>query len=241
MMQNLITCILVICQFFIVHHVAYADGIRLEQTRIIFESGAKNEVATVSNDDNSPYLIQMGVTTQVDGGKTNLFAITPPLFRLNANSKFSARIFLKDKNTLPSDRESIFYLNTRAIPSTSSTSEIAQNNAKLVFVTNIVIKLFYRPEGIQAPTEQTYSQVTLQEKGEEWLFDNPTENYMTLINIKVNNNAYQHSVLVAPFSQTKINRFSGHIERASWQMINDFGGMTTTYHYSQLNNQVHSK
>lgn len=205
-----------------------AEGIRLEQTRVVFNSYDHSQTVTVSNDDNAPYLLQSGVTTSVEGGKSRLFVVTPPLVRINANSKFSLRIFLKDKSTLPKDRESIFYINTRALPATNPEGRV-ENNAKLVFVTNIIIKLFYRPDGVGQPNESVYQQVYLDRKQGNWSIFNPTPYYMTLVNLSFNDKAYKKNILIAPYSHTRLEDLSGDVRNSRWQMINDYGGTTQPY------------
>lgn len=44
--------------------------------------------------------------------------MTPPLFRLNAGDDSSLRI-IKTEGNLPEDKESLFYVNVRAIPAQS--------------------------------------------------------------------------------------------------------------------------
>ena len=214
--------------FWVIPNAVFADGIRLEQTRVIFKDDANNQSVTVSNDESSPYLIQAGVTTHVDGGRNQHFVVTPPLFRIDAKSKFTLRIFLKNKSGLPANEESIFYLSTRAIPATN-VAENSENNAKLVFVTNIIIKLIYRPNGLEVPDDSIFKQVNIVYKEGQWQFINPTPYYMTLVNIHVNNKPYKHSVLIAPFSLLPIEGFSGNITQGQWQMLNDYGGLTSVY------------
>lgn len=238
-MKQLWVSLLAITCVFSTSNSSMADGLRLEQTRLIFSGDNSSQTVTVANDDSAPYLIQAGVTTKVDGGKSPYFVVTPPLFRIDAKSKFSLRVLLKQKSELPKDRESIFYLNTRAIPATGS-SEHEQNNAKLVFVTNIIIKLIYRPSGLEAPSDTTFQQVTLTKKGSQWQFINPTPHYMTLVNIKFNNQPYKHSVLIAPYDYATIGRITGNITNGQWQMLNDYGGTTAIYSQGSSGITTHS-
>ncbi|EPL6453540.1 MULTISPECIES: fimbrial biogenesis chaperone [Providencia] len=227
-MKRLWFSLLVVCSAVLVQSQGMAEGIRLEQTRVIFSGDTNNQTVTIVNDDDSPYLIQSGVTKSVDGGKSHYFVVTPPLFRIDANTKFSLRLFLKNKSELATDQESIFYLNTRAIPATNS-MESTPNNAKLVFVTNIIIKLIYRPSDLSVPSDNSFKQVELERQGTKWQFTNPTPYYMTLVNIKINNKPYKRSILIAPFSQTKLEGVEKDISEGQWQMLNDYGGTTPIY------------
>ncbi|WP_272533811.1 fimbrial biogenesis chaperone [Providencia sp. PROV212] len=210
---------------FIVSFFAYSAGLRLEQTRLILNSTKSNAAFTIVNDDLNPYLIQTSVTEQLEGAKSLYFAVTPPLFRLDANSKFSAHVLLKNERELPVDRESLFFLNTRAIPAPKHPNE-QKNDAKRSFVTNIVIKVFYRPHQLAVPNNAVFQQVTLKKQGKQWVFNNPTPYYLTVVNLKYNQQNCRKSLILTPFSDTEITGLQGHISQASWQMINDFGGLS---------------
>ncbi|EMT6576084.1 TPA: molecular chaperone [Providencia rettgeri] len=209
---------------------AQADGIRLDQTRVIINSDSASQVFSILNDDNSPYLIQTAVTDKLEGKKSPFFIVTPPLFRLDAKSKFSAKILVNNKKELPTDKESLFYLYTRAIPATQQPNE-QESNAKLTFVTNIIIKVLYRPNHLAVPNTNIFEQVTLIPKGTEWQFNNPTPYYLTVVNIKINQQTYKKNLTLPPFNQTTIDGVNGKITTASWQMINDFGGLSDFFHY----------
>ncbi|EJD6081176.1 MULTISPECIES: fimbrial biogenesis chaperone [Providencia] len=209
---------------------ALGAGIRLDQTRVIINSDSTSQVFSILNDDNSPYLIQTAITNELEGERSPFFIVTPPLFRLDAKSKFSAKILVNNKKQLPTDKESLFYLYTRAIPSTQQTNA-EKNNAKLTFVTNIIIKVLYRPNHLAVPNSDIFKQVKLVAKGNEWQFNNPTPYYLTAVNIKINQQDYKKSLILPPFNQTTIKGVDSKIKTASWQMINDFGGLSDVFYY----------
>lgn len=216
---------------------AQADGIRLDQTRVIINSDSTSQVFSILNDDNSPYLIQTAVTDKLEGKKSSFFVVTPPLFRLDAKSKFSAKILVTNKKSLPTDRESLFYLYTRAIPATQQPND-QENSAKLTFVTNIVIKVLYRPNHLTVPNAELFQQVTLTRKNNEWQFNNPTPYYLTVVNIKTNQQTYKKNLELPPFAQTTLEGVDSKITTASWQMINDFGGLSPIFQYPLASSSV---
>lgn len=230
-LAGIIYIILLMMSFF-----TYSAGLRLEQTRLILNSTKPNATFTIVNDDPNPYLIQTAVTEQFEGAKSPYFIVTPPLFRLDANSKFSARVLLKNKSELPTDRESLFFLNTRAIPAEKHPNE-QTNDAKLTFVTNIVIKVFYRPNQLTVPNSHIFQQVTLRQQGKQWAFNNPTPYYLTVVNLKYNQQSYKKSLILPPLSVTEIPDLQGHISQARWQMINDFGGLSDAIIYPPAKNK----
>lgn len=208
---------------------ANAQGVSLGKTRVIFSEGSSSESIYISNDDNQPYLIQAGVTEKIDGNLSSNFIVTPPVFRLENRSVSSLRILLKDTQDLPNDKESLFYLNTKIIPSTKRPNESESQESKLVLITNFVIKVIYRPENIARPSEQDYKKIFIKKKEGKWFLDNPTPYYMTLTSIKVNNEKYNKTLLLAPYSKAELVELS--IKEASWHIINDYGELSKEFKY----------
>lgn len=208
---------------------ANAEGVSLGKTRVIFSEGSSSESVYISNDDNQPYLIQAGVTEKIDGNLSSNFIVTPPVFRLENRSVSSLRILLKDTQDLPNDKESLFYLNTKIIPSTKRPNESESQESKLVLITNFVIKVIYRPENIARPSEQDYKKIFIKKNEGKWFLDNPTPYYMTLTSIKVNNEKYNKTLLLAPYSKAELVEVS--IKEASWHVINDYGELSKELKY----------
>lgn len=208
---------------------ANAQGVSLGKTRVIFSEGSSSESVYISNDDNQPYLIQAGVTEKIDGNLSSNFIVTPPVFRLENRSVSSLRILLKDTQDLPNDKESLFYLNTKIIPSTKRPDESESQESKLVLITNFVIKVIYRPENIARPSEQDYKKIFIKKNEGKWFLDNPTPYYITLTSIKVNNEKYNKTLLLAPYSKAELVEVS--IKEASWHVINDYGELSKELKY----------
>ncbi|QHD95317.1 molecular chaperone [Proteus terrae] len=208
---------------------ANAQGVSLGKTRVIFSEGSSSESVYISNDDNQPYLIQAGVTEKIDGNLSSNFIVTPPVFRLENRSVSSLRILLKNTQDLPNDKESLFYLNTKIIPSTKRPDESESQESKLVLITNFVIKVIYRPENIARPSEQDYKKIFIKKNEGKWFLDNPTPYYMTLTSIKVNNEKYNKTLLLAPYSKAELVEVS--IKEASWHVINDYGELSKELKY----------
>ncbi|EDK8307423.1 molecular chaperone, partial [Salmonella enterica] len=122
-----------------------AGGIVLERTRVIYDAGKKEAALPVTNRSKSlPYLLQSWVDN-AQGTARGPFIITPPLFRLNAESDSSLRI-IKSSENIANDKESLFFINVRAIPAKSQSVDANNNTLTLVFKTRI--KLFYRPKNL---------------------------------------------------------------------------------------------
>lgn len=117
-------------------------GVALGATRVIYPAGQKQvQLGVTNNDDSSTYLIQSWVEN-ADGGKDSRFVITPPLFAMQGKKENTLRIIDATNKQLPQDRESLFWINVKAIPSMDK-SKLSENTLQLAIISRI--KLYYRP------------------------------------------------------------------------------------------------
>lgn len=91
-------------------------GIVVGGTRLIYDGGKKESSIGVSNPDKIPYLIQSWVDLQEGDTSKTPFIITPPLFRLDGGQDNILRVVRAGGN-LPTDRESLYWMNIKSIPS----------------------------------------------------------------------------------------------------------------------------
>ncbi|PYZ51437.1 molecular chaperone [Providencia rettgeri] len=206
-------------------------GILIAGTRLVYEENRKEVSISISNPDKVPYLIQSwlepdNISFAEGNEKSNLpFIITPPLFRLNADASNSLRI-VKVKN-LPSDRESVYWLNIKSIPASDPN---AQN--QLLISVNSRIKLFYRPSNLlQKDAATAYQHLIFTYQDGNLLAKNPTPFYISLQTLTVNKNDIEQPGMIAPFAEktwelTQIN--NSEPTSVTWSAINDFGGKTAT-------------
>lgn len=125
-------------------------GISLSSTRLVFDGQHKEAGITVRN-NGEDVLIQSWVDTDTAAAGTVPFAVTPPLARVTANEQQLLRVIYAGAG-LPTDRESVVWLNVQEIPQASKT----QNTLQLAVRQRI--KVFFRPAGLKnnaylAPTE----------------------------------------------------------------------------------------
>ncbi|WP_332401497.1 molecular chaperone [Vibrio metschnikovii] len=116
-------------------------------SRVVYPAHMKEKNIQFKNNDSFPSLVQLWVDEgNIDSTPDNSdapFIILPSVFKIGANSGQSVRlVYIGD--SLPNDRESVFYLNELQIP---SVSKDIQDNKLLVMLKNRV-KLFYRPDGL---------------------------------------------------------------------------------------------
>lgn len=115
-------------------------ALTVSSTRVVFDSDKRNVSLTVANPSDKPFAVQTWVNTAADDQTTAVpFIASPPLFRLNAGKEQQVQINGLS-NTLPKDRESLFYFNVQEIPQ----REVSDGN-QLNIALRTRIKLFYRP------------------------------------------------------------------------------------------------
>ncbi|EKM0377433.1 molecular chaperone [Cronobacter turicensis] len=199
---------------------ATAGGIVVGGTRVIYEGNKKEAALSIKNNSAaSPFLLQSWVDNG-DGKTRGPFMVTPPLFRIESEEDHELRI--AKTGSLPEDRESLFYLNIRAIPPSSPE---AVNTLKLVVKTRI--KLFYRPQALVVDAQTAYQQLKFHLAEGHLLAENPTPFYMVFDSLKVGATRIQSADMLAPFASQRFalpTKETGRV--VSWRVINDYGGVT---------------
>ncbi|CCJ91975.1 molecular chaperone [Cronobacter turicensis] len=199
---------------------ATAGGIVVGGTRVIYEGNKKEAALSIKNNSAaSPFLLQSWVDNG-DGKTRGPFMVTPPLFRIEPEEDHELRI--AKTGSLPEDRESLFYLNIRAIPPSSPE---AVNTLKLVVKTRI--KLFYRPQALVVDAQTAYQQLKFHLAGGHLLAENPTPFYMVFDSLKIGATRIQSADMLAPFASQRFALPATETGRVvSWRVINDYGGVT---------------
>ncbi|ELY3542519.1 molecular chaperone [Cronobacter turicensis] len=199
---------------------ATAGGIVVGGTRVIYEGNKKEAALSIKNNSAaSPFLLQSWVDNG-DGKARGPFMVTPPLFRIEPEEDHELRI--AKTGSLPEDRESLFYLNIRAIPPSSPE---AVNTLKLVVKTRI--KLFYRPQALVVDAQTAYQQLKFHLAEGHLLAENPTPFYMVFDSLKIGATRIQSADMLAPFASQRFALPATETGRVvSWRVINDYGGVT---------------
>ncbi|WP_413495948.1 fimbria/pilus periplasmic chaperone [Morganella psychrotolerans] len=193
-------------------------GIALGATRVIYPLNAKQtSLSVINHSPKERFLINSWVENE--NGKEKNFVITPPLFVMEPNSENTLRIVNLADN-LPKDRESVFWLNVKAIPSVDKDSLEGKNVLQLAILSRI--KLFVRPDNLSIQTEDAAEKIKFNQKGGTIYIDNPSPYYTTLVNIVLDGHPLDN-VMVAPFTIHQIQGKSG--QKLTYQSINDYGGL----------------
>ncbi|CNH38112.1 fimbrial biogenesis chaperone [Yersinia pekkanenii] len=150
-------------------------GVAIGLTRVIVTGADKAGSVQILNDGPRPALLQLWIDNNISEMDTAIeqikvpFVVDTPVFRLNPKTNKSVRIYYTGNNDaannhtgkttqLPSDRESMFWLNVLEVPPKSASRQAASNEVQIAFRSRI--KLFYRPVGIPASSEGAISQLS---------------------------------------------------------------------------------
>ncbi|HZZ75756.1 MAG TPA: molecular chaperone [Puia sp.] len=187
-------------------------------TRLIYNGDKKEASLSVTNSGKSPYLIQSWVETETSSGKAP-FIITPPLFRLDGGQNNLLRV-VRTGGNLPENRESLFWMNIKAIPSTSGKA----NQNTLQLAVNTKLKLIYRPSGLKGVPEDVAQSLKWSRSGNQLHVSNPTRFYMNLAKVQINGKDVS-ATYVAPESTADFTLPQGVTGgEVTWSVINDYGG-----------------
>lgn len=197
-------------------------SITLGATRVIYEGGKKEaSVSLISQGEEIPYLVQSWVTKFGEKNKDTPFVVTPPLFKLNADTHGLIRVSYV-KEVLPQDRESLFSLNISSIPAVNK-----EDKTRLLIATKSVIKLIYRPKNLsKTDAAIAYEKVTATQSKDVVKLHNPTPYYINIGMFKVDGKEIKSVGHVAPFGDKTVSNVSPSAQSVSFKAINDYGGLT---------------
>lgn len=199
-----------------------AGGIALGATRVIYPADAKQTSLAITNSDlKERFLVNSWIENDL-GQKEKSFVVTPPLFVSEPKSENTLRIIYAGPQ-LPSDRESIFWMNVKAIPSVDKNSVEGKNVLQLAVLSRI--KLFVRPKNLQMQPEDALKQIRFARSGQYLKISNPSPYYVSLVNLKMGNEKLPNT-MVAPKNSVQVAVPSGAQGAVSFQSVNDYGAVT---------------
>ncbi|EIY5162697.1 fimbria/pilus periplasmic chaperone [Klebsiella variicola] len=212
-------------------------SIRLGVSRLIYNPESKGATLSVTNDQSYPILVQSEILSE-DQEKKAPFIATPPLFRLDGKQTTRLRV-VRTGGTFPSDRESLQWLCVKGIPPkegdkwAESNNKNGQNDSKIAMqvqfsVTNC-IKMFIRPEGIKAQSNEAAGQVVWHISEGKLKATNPTPFYINLSELTVDGTVINDRHYIAPFSTSYYSIPTHTFKKVKWRVINDYGGESQLY------------
>ena len=191
-------------------------GVVTGGTRLVYPGGKKESSLSVTNNDATPYLIQSWI--EADNG-TAPFLLTPPLFRLEGEQQTRLRVIYS--GGLPENKESMFWMNIKAIP--SSQAKAGTNTLQIAIKTRI--KLIYRPKSVEGTPETVTDQLRWTRSGNTLQVTNPTAFYMNFAEVKIGGAEVKEANWVAPGATARFDLPRGSTGSLQWKLINDYGGI----------------
>ncbi|MCZ6441717.1 fimbrial chaperone [Escherichia coli] len=215
---------------------ACAD-IVLSGTRIIYNANQKEVSLRMENKGSRPLLVQ----TWIDTGSENAdpstitvpFTVTPPVSRVDGKRGQTVKIAWNTSQTLPADRESVFWFNALEVPQNERDRGSGKNILQLAFRTRI--KLFYRPANLVGSAPDAPKQLTwhLQSSGGKVVLQatNPTPFHVSFSSISLISGGKKirrrrHDGLPKSSADMTVKGLSTASAGATieYTAINDFGG-----------------
>ncbi|BES83741.1 molecular chaperone [Pectobacterium araliae] len=177
----------------------------------------------------NPFLAQSWLTDERRNKVISPLMVLPPLQRIEAKGYSLIRLVKTDKiNQLPTDRESLFYLNVREIPPKTDKPNVLQ------IAIQSEIKVFFRPRGVKPAKDEIWQEKLIVRKtGSTFQVENPTPYYITVSGILKQPKATRanptsllkdNAFMVAPRSTLSVKVNDGAVDRFYLYYVNDYGG-----------------
>jgi chaperone protein EcpD len=209
-------------------------GVVILGTRVIYEGGAREKTIQLTNKGSSPVLVQSWIDTGDADAKPGSievpFLLNPPRVRMDPEQGQTLRLVYTPlpKLALPSDRESVFYLNVLEIPPAPETTETTEGRNLLQLAVRSRIKLFYRPAGLSGDLRKTAPSLIWRMKkdgdGSYLEVENPSNYHVTLSKVEVSGVKVREAGMVAPHDQLRLpleRNATGENVTFSW--VDDYG------------------
>lgn len=199
-----------------------AGGISLSSTRIIYPNHASQTSLSIANSSTTERYLVNSWIENINGEKDKRFVVTPPLFVSESKSENTLRIMYVGE-PLSEDRESVFWLNVKAIPSVDKNQVANKNVLQLAILSRI--KIFVRPQKLSISPDEARSYITFSHSGNALKINNLTPYYISMVNLKIGGQKLPNT-MIAPKSATQVTLSNKSRGTVSFQTVNDYGALT---------------
>lgn len=187
-------------------------GLVASSTRMIYQPESRERTLMLANTNDYPVVVQ----TWVDNGDVDStpdqaeapFMVLPAVFKMQPSAAQALRIINKGDN-LPTDRESVYWLNLYEIP--PKTRRNADAHAQVAMAMNTQMKIFYRPNGLAPKPDEAMKKVSfaLQKQNKEYVLSvhNPTPYHVSFGQIQLKTTQQNHTIaqqmnmMITPFAE----------------------------------------
>lgn len=205
------------------------SGIVFPVTRVIYPENKEGGISfSLTNNTDNVYLLQSRVisagTDNADDKKPP-FIVIPPLTRFEPGK--TVTLLIRKTEKLPdNDKESLWLLALKTIPSQPDNRSRQDGGASLIIALQNNFKLFYRPAELPSMTENMRAEaLTFAVDGEMLVVTNPTPYYITLHKLLTDGKSVDMSnnKMIAPYSTLRYPSASRLPSEISWSVIDDNG------------------
>ncbi|MEQ5091652.1 fimbria/pilus periplasmic chaperone [Providencia rettgeri] len=199
-------------------------------TRVIYLEEEGEVTVLLTNEGASSVLVQSWLDNgDIDAMPDNInipFILSPPIIRIDPEKNQKLRMSYSGK-TLPSDRESLFWLNVLEIPQTKI--DAPKNRLQVAFRSRI--KFFYRPIGLKGDAIEAARSLSWSIKDGHLSVYNHSAFYVSLISITVLHSGKKTVIdgdIVEPFNSKDFPVKSGMLsthDSLTYEYINDWGAV----------------
>ena len=199
-----------------------ATGLGFDQTRVIIEKGKTAGSLVIDNRGNNAFFVRAHVEDR-HHVKTSVAMARPPVFQLNAQKASRIQVAV-DRKAVPDDRESLFWLYTKAYPA----QKVDDGKNKLMFNFVTQLKVFYRPEGLSGNLSSAAKSLQWSVKGGQIVAKNDSPYNISMASYQLGKRLIDTNHVVEPFSSLPTGvMVKNRPIRFAWTIINDFGGAET--------------
>ena len=169
--------------------VSVQASVIIGSTRVVYPQNDKEVTVRLESKNQTPVLIQVWLDSGDENSTPDVgrppFVVTPPVFRMEPDQQQVIRLAYTGES-LPAERESLFWFNLLEVPSQPLNSE-QSNQLQLAFRSRI--KVFFRPPGLPyevdaAPGKLQWRHIST-EQGQLLEVYNPTPYHVSFDQIKM--------------------------------------------------------
>ena len=210
--------------------VCSSASVVISGTRVIYPGNEREVTVKLTNEGQSPVLVQSWLDKgDIDTKPDNInvpFILTPPINRINPEKSQTLRVSYSG-GTLPSDRESVFWLNVLEIPQTKAAAP--QNRLQVAFRSRI--KFFYRPTSLKSDATKAAKTLSWSIKDGRLSAENRSSFYVSLVSVTVSHAGKKTSIdgeMIAPFGSQVFSVKPAALssgDTVTYEYVNDWGAV----------------
>lgn len=199
-------------------------------TRVIYPENEREVTVKLTNEGQSPVLVQSWLDKgNIDTKPDNInvpFILTPPINRINPEKSQTLRVSYSG-GSLPSDRESVFWLNVLEIPQTQV--GVAPNRLQVAFRSRI--KFFYRPAGLKSDATEAAKNLSWSIKSGRLSAENRSSFYVSLVSVTISHTGKKTAIdgeMITPFGSQDFTIKPATLSAGdvvTYEYVNDWGAV----------------